>query len=266
MSHNSIILDAKNISFSYGNKKVLDTISFSVKKGNFISIIGPNGSGKTTLLRILCGANPIKDGCILWNGKDMKEYSIHEKALLRAVIHQKEKLAFPFTAMETVTMGLHPHLSRFESISEKHQKTIEQAMELTHTLQFANTLVTHLSGGEFQRVMFARAIVQQPEILFLDEAMSDLDIHARIELHKLLKQLAQEKGLTILSVNHDVNTAYQFSDAVVALQNGKLKAYGPPKQVMNANFFRDVFFVKTEYFPEKGFFIYDNIEPNQKKE
>lgn len=254
------ILQVKSLSFSYGEKKILDDISFSVPRGDFLSIIGPNGSGKTTLLRLLCATTSPNTGTILLNAKPIQKIPLKKRALLLAVIHQKESLSFPFTATEIITMGLHPHLSRFEPLSSAHKEQIFHAMEQTDTLRFADTPVTQLSGGEMQRVMFARALVQKPQILFLDEAMSDFDIHARIQFHKMLKKLSTETGLTVISVHHDINAAYQFSDKVLALKNGRIYGYGAPSDVMTSEFFQNVFYVKAELFPKKGFFIYDNTK------
>ncbi len=257
------ILQVNSLSFSYGSKQILKDISFAVPKGAFVSVIGPNGSGKTTLMRVLCGSALPNMGAIFLNSKNLHKMPLRERALHIAVIHQKETLSFPFTALETVTMGLHPHLSRFEPISFSHKEKVLQVMEQTDTLCFADTPVTQLSGGEMQRVMFARALVQNPKILFLDEAMSDLDIHTRIQFYKLLKNLSAKTGLTVISIHHDTNAAYQFSDMVLALQKGQIYDFGPPSEIMNTDFFQNVFYVKAELLPnKKGFFIYDNIQPS----
>ena len=258
MSHDCI-LTAKDISFSYGPREVLHHISFEIPSGKFISLIGQNGSGKTTLFRILCGMEKEKRGTVLYENKDVTKMTLKQKACSFAVIRQKETMAFPFTCMETVAMGLHPHMSRFGSLSSIHMKIIENAMQLTDTLHFAQTPVVNLSGGETQRVMLARALVQKPKILFLDEAMSELDIRVKINIHKMLLTLMEETGLTIFSIDHDINTAYQFSDLILALKDGVLEQSGKPQDVMDEGFFAHIFGVKAQLFKNQGFFIHDTI-------
>ncbi len=259
MNHDTI-LQAKNISFSYGSRQVLHHINLEVPRGRFVSLIGPNGSGKTTLFRILCGMEKGERGTVLYENKETTKMSLKQKACAFAVIRQKETMAFPFTCLETVAMGLHPHMARFGSLSSNHMAEMETAMNLTDTLQFAQTPVTSLSGGETQRVMLARALVQKPKLLFLDEAMSDLDIRVKIQVHKMLKTLMAKTGLTIFSIDHDINTAYQFSDIIMALKDGVLEGSGSPQDVMDEPFFARIFGVKAELFEKKGFFIHDTIE------
>lgn len=255
----SPLLAIENISFAYDAKRVLSSISFSVNKGEYLSIVGPNGSGKTTLLQIMCGYfKPEIGGAYYW-GQNVHTMNVRERAKHFAVIHQQHRSLFPYTCLETVIMGLHPHRARFEPLSDESLFQVEQVMHLTDTFCFADKLITQVSGGEMQRVMLARAIVQKPRILFLDEAMSGLDICAKITMTKILRGLIEQQGITVVAVNHDLDTAYRFSSRIVALYRGKVAAIGAPEQVMTEGFFEDVFDVKAEIFKEKGFFIHDNI-------
>jgi iron complex transport system ATP-binding protein len=189
-----------------------------------------------------------------------------ERAKHLAVVYQHQNEGyFPYTCLETVIMGLHPYHARFEPVSDKSLYRVEQVMRMTDTFRFADKLITQISGGELQRVMLARAIVQSPRILFLDEAMSGLDICARISMTKLLKELIEKQGITVIAVNHDLNTAYRFSTRVLALYEGKTAAMGTPTQVMTEDFFKNVFDVKVEIYKEKGFFIHDNIVKQEKE-
>lgn len=251
------ILQAEHISFTYQTQTALDDISFSVPRGCFCSIIGQNGSGKSTLLQILCGNRKPKKGTVLLEGKPLLHMSIQEKAHQLAIIHQQQATSFPFRCIEVVAMGLHPHLSRFES-KNKYREEIEHSMELTDTLPLANKLITQISGGEAQRILLARALVQKPTVLMLDEAMSELDINARIKMHKMLKKRIEETSFTVISVNHDIHTAFQYSDYLLALKNGKLEASGTPTELITSDFFSDIFEVQVE-IAEKGFYIYDEI-------
>lgn len=257
MSHS--LLEVKNIRFSYGNQMALNNISCSVPKGSFVSLIGPNGSGKSTLLWILCGITSPQNGSVSYDGINVFKMKPQIRSRKFAVIHQRETNSFPFTCLETVMLGLHPHRSRFGSLTDQQMEKVWQAMKLTGTQQFADKSIMHISGGEFQRIIIARALVQQPEILFMDEAFSSLDISEKIRILKQLRILIKETGLTVVSISHDIDTVY-LSDEIIALKNGQVAACGAPADVMTESFFENVFNVKAEIFPGKGFFIHDNIQ------
>ncbi|MDD4503982.1 MAG: ABC transporter ATP-binding protein, partial [Clostridiaceae bacterium] len=179
----SPLLAIENISFAYNAKRVLSSISFSVNKGEYLSIIGPNGSGKTTLLQIMCGYFKPEIGGVYYLGRNVYTMNIRERAKHFSAIYQQHQVnRFPYTCIEMVIMGLHPHRARFEPLSDESLFQVEQVMNLTDTFCFADKFITQISGGEMQRVMLARAIVQKPRILFLDEAMSGLDICAKINM------------------------------------------------------------------------------------
>lgn len=262
----SPLLTLENISFAYNAKRVLNSISFSVDKGEYISIVGPNGSGKTTLLQTMCGYFKPEIGDVYYLGQNVHKMDTRERAKHFAVIYQHQHSSrFPYTCLEMVIMGLHPHRARFEPLRDELLSWVEQVMRLTDTFHFADKSITHLSGGELQRVLLARAIVQKPRILFLDEAMSGLDICARISMTKILKELIESQGITVVVINHDLNTAYRFSTRIVALCRGEVAVIGSPQQVMTKEFFADVFDVKAEIYKEKGFFIHDNIIKQERK-
>jgi len=253
------LLVLENIAFAYGARPVLKNISFSIDKGEYLSIVGPNGSGKTTLLQIMCGYFGPGKGIAYYRGQNVHKMSIRERAKHFAVVYQQHGIRFPYTCLEMVIMGLHPHRAIFEPLGDEALFQVEQVMRLTDTFRFADKLITQISGGELQRVMLAKSIVQKPKVLFLDEAMSGLDICARISMTKILKGLIEEQGITVVVINHDLNTAYRFSSRIIALHEGRVVAAGPPEQVMTEEFFEDVFDVKVEILGKKGFFIHDNI-------
>lgn len=249
------LLRAQDISFSYGERQVLWDISFSVESGQYVSLIGPNGSGKSTLFEILCGNRRAQEGNAYYKGRDIYEMDIRGRARHLAVIHQNEGISFPYTCMEMVLLGLHPHRARFERMDDQSLRQVTEIMERTGTLPFAEKLVTQLSGGEMQRVALARALAQRPKLLLMDEAMSDMDISVKMQMMALIKNLVRTEGLTVIGIHHDLNLAYRYSDRVLALREGHLVAQGKPVEVMTESFFQQVFDVRAEVYPEKGFFI-----------
>ncbi|SHH40298.1 ABC transporter ATP-binding protein [Tepidibacter thalassicus] len=249
------MLKVQNVSFSYKDKVVLDDISFSMGKGKFLSIIGPNGSGKTTLLNLLTGYLEKKTGSIKFLGKEIKNYSVEELSRNFAIINQNTNIRFPFTCLEIVMMGRNPFRERMKKLSENDMEIVYKSMEITDTLKFSDSLITQISGGEFQRVMLARALSQKPSILFLDEAFSAMDISQRIKSLKLIKGLVIKEGLTVVSIIHDLNLAYMFSDEVCVLKEGKMVAFGKCSDIMTADFINEVFDINVDRIDNRGFLI-----------
>ncbi|MDD4571826.1 MAG: ABC transporter ATP-binding protein [Clostridia bacterium] len=251
----SACLSAQDIEFYYGRRKVLTNIGLKVSGGEYLSLIGPNGSGKTTLFSILCGLLQPQKGKVLFNERAVQKMNARKRAQAIAIVQQSAEQAMPFTCLESILLGLHPHQGRFDTISNAQYQKVRKLMELTDTIKLSEQPITQLSGGERQRVALCRALVQQPKILLLDEAMSELDVAVRMQMSELLKKLCHEKGLAVMAIHHDLNLAYRFSDKIYALKEGYCAGFGTPEQVMTEEFFRKVFHVKAEIFANKGFFI-----------
>lgn len=254
MSKSNPILECKNIQFKYGARRVLDDVSFEIESGTYTSVVGPNGSGKSTLFNILSGYLPLSHGKVFIDGKELNRIKVEERALKLSVINQNDTLRFPFTCLETVLMGSHPHRSRFQGVDNELLEKAKAIMNKTDTYKFASRKTTELSGGEVQRVLISRALMQKPQILLLDEAMSELDVSSKFIIEKVLKQLIND-GLTIISIHHDLSLAYRFSDNLIVLKQGRVVSSGPPDKVCNQDFFKDVFKVKAQIFPNEGFII-----------
>jgi iron complex transport system ATP-binding protein len=211
------------------------------------------------LFNVISGYSSPRSGTVSLDGRPVRTIPLAERATLMAVVVQQERLTFPFTCLESVLLGLHPHRSRFEPVRREHLLEARAIMESTQTWQLADRPVTTLSGGESQRVALARALLQRPQVLLLDEAMSELDIAARIAMAKLLRRRSQEEGLTVIAVHHDLGFAYRYSDWVVALDHGQVAAQGPPAAVFTEELFRAVFGVEAEVAPGKGILITDTV-------
>lgn len=228
-----MILNVKNLSYYYGEKKVLDDISFNVEEGDFISILGPNGSGKTTLMKAILGvSNGKRRGLILLNDKKIEEYSYKELAKNISAVFQTNSLEFDFTVEEIIEMGRYPYINRFNSISNNDKLIIKKSMDYVGVTNFAERSYKKLSGGEFQRVMIGRALAQEANILILDEPVNHLDLKYQISILKLLKKLNQEKKITVIIILHDLNLASLFSDRIILLKNGSIENIGSPQDVL----------------------------------
>jgi len=224
------MIEVNSISFRYHEDWVLQNISFGVEKGEFVGVIGPNGSGKTTLLKILYRLLAPQKGEILFELVPLKKMDRTDIAKRIAVVAQETHLLFPFTVLETVLMGRSPYLG--DSMFESELEIAKRAMEWTKILPFSERPMDELSGGERKRVFIARALVQEPEVILLDEPTANLDIHHQIDFLDLILTLNRERGLTIVMASHDMNMASEFCDRLILLQGGRIYKTGPPGEVI----------------------------------
>lgn len=226
------MIEANSISFRYLEDWVLQDVSFQVRRGEFIGVIGPNGSGKTTLLKVLYRLLSPQRGEVFFERVPLKKMSQRDIAKRIAVVAQETYPAFPFRVIEIVLMGRSPYLGHLMFEREKDLEIAKKAMEWTEILPISERPLDELSGGERKRVFIARALAQEPEVILLDEPTTNLDIHHQIEFLDLILALNREKGLTILMASHDLNLASEFCDRLILLQKGGIFKMGSPQEVI----------------------------------
>jgi iron complex transport system ATP-binding protein len=224
-------------------RDILKNISLNIEKGKFYCIAGPNGSGKTTFLRTLFNVIPVDKGLIHIDTHDINSYSQKKLARIEAVVPQNTYPECEFSSFDVVMMGRSPYLSPLQNESAKDIRIVMESMEITNTWHLKDTPVRYLSGGEKQRVIIARALAQQTEILLLDEPVSNLDIHHQIEILNLLKKLNDEKGITVIAVLHDLNHVFAYSHKVILIHEGRLVDIGTPENVLTCENIKKVFAV-----------------------
>ena len=230
-------LSVENLQFQYPGVPVLRDISFDVPSGDFLSLLGPNGSGKSTLLRLLDRILIPQSGSITLTGRPLSDFSRRDLARRIAYVPQDTLWVFPYTVLEVVLMGRSPHVGRSGFESKRDVEIAWEMMRLTDIESLADKLITAISGGERQRVLIARALSQQPEILLLDEPNAHLDINHQVDIFRILQEQNEQKNLTIISVSHDLNLAASFSKRTLLLGEGgdrgsTLFAIGQPKDVL----------------------------------
>ncbi|WP_371374559.1 ABC transporter ATP-binding protein [Sporomusa aerivorans] len=253
------MIKIENVSFNYAAKEVLRDINLEIRQGSFSGIVGPNGSGKTTLLNIITGQLPAAAGTIMLKGRDIGSYRIEELARHIAIVPQNMDIRFPYTCLEIVSMGRTPFKSRLSGLTDEDLTIIENAMRLTDTLDFAGRLVTELSGGERQRVLFAKALAQKPEILFLDESFSNMDIYYSIKCLNLLRELCASQGLTVVAIIHDLNLVSAFCSDAAVLKAGRLVQYGKAPAVLAPELIREIFNIRVVRAGETGLAVLADI-------
>jgi len=236
----------KNLNFSYGEKIILKNINLSFIKGNFYSVIGPNGSGKSTFIKNISKILPSKNNSVFIDNLDISTISNKKLAQTMAVIPQDIIIEYDFTVFDIVMMGRSPYKRRFEDFNINDEKIVEKYMKATNTWYLKDKLITQLSGGETQRVIAARALTQETDIILLDEPTSHLDIQYQIEFLKIFKNLRQDK--VIIAVLHDLNLASIFSDEIILINKGEVVSKGTPWQVINKENIKDVYNLSVEVF------------------
>ncbi|KAB2330585.1 ATP-binding cassette domain-containing protein [Bacillus mesophilum] len=236
------MISVQNVTGGYANQFFIQNVTFEVEKGKLFGIIGPNGSGKTTLLKMLSGVHKVAAGDIFIKGKSLESYSPKELAKVTAVLSQHSEDHFSYSVKETVSLGRYAHQRGwFQTLSDKDEQIVTEAMELTGISRYADEQLQHLSGGERQRVFLAQALAQEPEILLLDEPTNHLDLSFQKDLLDMLQALTKKQGLTVISIFHDLNLAGLYCDQLLLMDDGYLLKNDVPYRVLREEVISSVY-------------------------
>jgi iron complex transport system ATP-binding protein len=224
-------ITVSNLSFSYGEKPVLDNINVTAEKGQLLSIVGPNGVGKSTLFYCVLGILNKYKGSVQIEGRNIKELDIREMARLIAYVPQNHYPSFNFSVLDMVLMGASIQVSSITTPGKTQVELVYSALERLGILHLKNRGYTKISGGERQLALIARALVQQTRVLILDEPTANLDFGNQVRVLTQIKSLAKD-GYTIVQSTHNPDQTFMFSDHVLAMLNGKVLADGSPCEVL----------------------------------
>ncbi|OUS04798.1 iron ABC transporter ATP-binding protein [Rhodobacterales bacterium 52_120_T64] len=244
-------LDVSNVSWGPSNThRILHPVSFSVKPGRVLAIVGANGAGKSTLLRLLYRFHRPRSGFIKIDGRDIWEMDARSAARRIAAVLQEQPTDFALNVREIVALGRTPHRTGLAGFGTQDAQIVTDALERLGLTAFSNRAFGTLSGGERQRVMVARSLAQEPEVLMLDEPTNHLDIRHRLEVLSLVRGL----GPTVVCSLHDLNLAVEFADDIVVLANGRMLGFGPAKTVLTEPLIAEAFSVgaRIETLPKSG--------------
>lgn len=228
----STLLKISSLCGGYHKHTVIRDISLIVNEGDFLGIIGPNGSGKTTLLRLVTRVLRPSSGRVYFCREDIFKMDLKEFCKKVAFVSQDIATDFSFTVKEIVLMGRIPHLGRMSFETKDDLRIVEEALAMTDTLNLKDKCIDELSAGERQRVIIARALAQEPELLLLDEPTSHLDIGHQIQVLDLLNRLSRSRSLTIVMILHDLNLASSYCNRIVLLDNGSVYKEGSAGDVL----------------------------------
>lgn len=235
-------LSADSVTVTISRKDIVKQVSVQVADGQFVGLLGPNGSGKTTLLKSIYRVLKPSAGIVTLDGTDIREMSYRESSKRMGVVSQFTNMSFDFTVEEIVLMGRAPHKKAFSQDTEEDYLIAEEALRKVDMLDFRDRMFMTLSGGEKQRILLARTLAQQVDILILDEPTNHLDIKYQIQIMDVVKSL----GKGVLSALHDLNLTLMYCSYVYVLKNGRIVAHGPTEEVITKDLIRDVYEVDCE--------------------
>ncbi|MGY0394229.1 ABC transporter ATP-binding protein [Fusobacterium sp. SYSU M8A802] len=243
------IIKIEKLNFSYGNRKILQGIDLNLKEKKLTGILGPNGCGKSTLLKNILGYLNGESGNIYIDNLKSSDISQKEKAKLISLVPQKSQLVSAMDVEDFVLMGRLPHLKNsWDGYSAEDKEIAKKHLCELELENFIKRKAPTLSGGEFQRVLLARALTQETKIILLDEPTSALDLNHALDLMKKVKENVIEKGLSAIAVLHDLNLAAMFCDEIVMLKDGKVYAQGTPKETLTVENLKAIYDLECSIF------------------
>ena len=218
------MIEASKLYFSYGNKKILNNISFKIFENDRLCIIGPNGSGKTTLLKSLCNILDFQ-GSVLIEGKNIKDIEVYKTV---AFMSQISEIYFDYSVFDTVMLGRYASFKDkiFSMPDKKDKEIVLECLEKLKIIHLKDKSINQLSGGELQKVFLARVFAQNPKIILMDEPANHLDLNSQIELIYNLKEWASKEARCIVAVMHDINNVFNFANKILLLNRGEILYFG----------------------------------------
>jgi iron complex transport system ATP-binding protein len=239
------LLHASNLTFSYTDRPVLRDVALNLRAGEVVALLGPNGSGKSTLIRVLLGHLHGR-GSIRWDDRQIMQWTRRELARRVAYLPQSPTNEPEHRVVDVLRLGRAPYWRAFGIESARDAAVIAHVAETLELNDLLDRRMDRLSGGQRQRVFLGRCLVQEPAAMLLDEPNTFLDLRYQIDLGKLLRRLAVERGIAVLMASHDINLSASFADRVVLLRDGAVVKDGSPEAVLQPEVIGDVYGVAMQ--------------------
>lgn len=243
------LLEIEDLGFSYGERDILDGISFSADENTIVSVLGPNGVGKTTLLKCICRINRPQRGSVRVDGEDVLDLPPRDFARKVAYVPQSASRS-KTSVFDTVLIGRKPHMGW--SMGEGDMEAAWKAIESLGLEDIALKYTDEVSGGEFQKVHIARALVQDPRLLVLDEPSSSLDIANQHRIMRTISSAVRERGLCTVMTMHDINLASRYSDILVFVKDGRIHSWGG-QEAITPETIREVYGMDVDIIEHRGY-------------
>ena len=239
------IIYTHDLSVGYEGQAVVKDVAFEVKAGEILTLVGPNGSGKSTLLKSIAKQLEIVSGTIYLENKSMADMKESDVAKIMSILMTERVRAELMTCRDIVSSGRYPYTGRLGILSDYDWKCVEDAMRLVQVWDLRDRPFRNISDGQSQRIMLARAICQEPELLIMDEPTSFLDISHKLELLAILKDLVKEKNLAVILSLHELDLAQKISDIVLCINHGMVERAGAPEDVFTSEYIRELYGIEN---------------------
>lgn len=240
----------QSLTKQYGDKTVVDGVSFSIPKGKVISLIGPNGAGKSTVMGMISRLIAHDSGLVQFEGKEMHKWKSRELSKRLAILTQQNNIQMKLTVRELVCFGRFPYSGN--RLTPEDHEIVDRALDYMELHDFADRFIDELSGGQRQRALIAMVIAQDTDYVLLDEPTNNLDIYHATNMMKIVRRLCDELGKTVILVLHEINYAAFYSDYICAFKDGKIAKFGTAEEVMTKENLSDIYQVDFEILNIKG--------------
>lgn len=242
----------QQLTVGYQKKPLIRDIEIRLKKGEILTLIGPNGAGKSTILKSIAKQLSLIGGVVCLEKEDLAQMSGQRLAQRMAVVFTERMRTELMTCEDVVATGRYPYTGRFGLLSEKDIAAVREAMELVHVAELKGREFSRISDGQRQRVMLARAICQEPEIVILDEPTSFLDVKYKLEFLSVLQEMRRKKGLTVIMSLHELELAAKISDRVLCIGGEYVDRFGEPEEIFVPGYVTRLFQISTGSFDEES--------------
>ncbi len=247
-----IFFQAEKLTAGYHGLPLIRDLTFSLKKGEILTVIGPNGAGKSTLLKSIAGLLEPLGGKVVLGDGELDSLPRAERAKRVAFVFTDRVRSEYLTCGEVVASGRYPYTGRFGLLSNRDRDVIEEGIELLRIRELRDREFDTLSDGQRQRVLLARAFCQEPELLLLDEPTSFLDIRYKLEFLSLLQEMRRGRDMTVILSLHELELARRISDRLLCLKDGRMDRFGEPQSIFSGDYIRHLFDLQADWFDETG--------------
>ena len=249
-------ISTKNMTVGYHSVPLIKNIELNVKSGEILTLIGPNGSGKSTILKSITKQLSLISGTVYLDRQSMQSMTEQEISRKMSVVMTERLQAELMTCEDVVSTGRYPYTGRLGILTAHDKEKVREAMEMVHALELADRDFSAISDGQKQRVLLARAICQEPEIIVLDEPTSFLDIRHKMEFLKILRKMAKDLNKTVIMSLHEIELAYKISDKILCVKGDSIEHFGKPEEIFTEDRIKELFELDDETFR----LYFDNIK------
>ncbi len=248
MSNQTSYIRMDDLSVGYNGKAIIHDICIDIQKGDIISLIGPNGAGKSTILKSITRQLTLIGGKVIFNEKDLHRMPFKDLSKKMAVVLTERLKTDLLTCYDIVASGRYPYTGKLGILAEEDERLVDEALAIVHAEELGGKDFNAISDGQRQRVLLARAICQDPEVIVLDEPTSFLDIRYKLELLSILRSMAKKKGITVIMSLHEIDLAQKISDRIICVKGDRIYRYGVPEEIFDEETIRELYSIDNGFF------------------